>query len=443
MNPLSFRARLALVMGALILLISAVIWIYVPRKLEEEAITLIAHKAETLAHLTAFTIHPALYFKDRGALQEALMGTRQDKDVAYVVVAGPTGDRLSVFHPERASSKALSRTAPGGGLSPDGSLYEVMTPVRDGNRQLARLYLGISLERVRREIGKTRVAIGLLGGGILALGVIAIVLISDLLTRPLRQVAAGAQRIAAGDLGHRVPSGRGDEIGRLAGSFNDMAEKVSARDASLRQLSRRLLSVQEQERVRIAREVHDELGQALTALKIDVSRDQPASDLSQTIDKIVDLVRRIATDLRPAILDDLGVTAALEQQLRRLRERTGIATTLNVPEDPQLDMLTSVTVYRIVQESIANVVRHADASRVDVSLIITGRTVVLEIRDNGRGITREEIASWQSLGLLGIRERAELLGGSVGIEGRPGEGTLLSVTLPTIEDDRNASRSVR
>jgi signal transduction histidine kinase len=290
---------------------------------------------------------------------------------------------------------------------------------------------------------------------ILGVGLVAVALISNFLTRPLRDVAAGAQQIAAGDLVHRVPEGRShqrnDEIGQLATSFNDMAARVAERDASLRQLSRRMLEVQEQERVRIAREVHDELGQALTAMKIDVQQlakrepalAEPLGGISRAVDGTVDLVRRIATDLRPAILDDLGVTAALEQQLRRLRESTGMQTTLVVAEEPELDMLTGVTLYRIAKEALANVVRHAEATEVEVSLAIEEGAAVLEIRDNGRGMSRDQITSTRSLGLLGMRERAELLGGSVAIESHEGEGTRVRAMLPVGKDDPNLANPVR
>lgn len=436
MRPLSFRARLALAMGALILVIAAAIFIYVPRKLEQEAIALMTHKAETLAHLTAFTIHPSIYFQDRAALDEALSGTRNDKDVAYVVVIDAAGTTLAAIHAERAGP-ALTRRAAGGGVSPDGTIYDVMTPIRDRGRELARLYIGMSLARLHRQILEMRIAIGVLSAIILAAGLAAVVLISRVLTRPLRSVAAGAHRIAAGELDHRVQEGRGDEIGQLARSFNEMAARVAERDAALRQLSRRLLSIQEQERVRIAREVHDELGQALTAMKIDLQHlgtqhaglEKPLGTIARTIDETVDLVRRIATDLRPAILDDLGVTAALEQQLRRLRESTGIKTTLVAGEEPGLDMLSGVTLHRIAQEGLANVVRHARATEVKVSLTVRGAMVVLEIRDDGQGLNVERIGP-ESLGLLGMRERAELLGGTVTIQSRPGEGTVLTATLP-------------
>jgi hypothetical protein len=129
---MSFRARLALAMGALILVITAAIWIYLPRKLEDEALALTKQKAETLAQLTAFTIHPSIYFGDRAALEEALSGTRNDKDVAYVLVVDAAGNTLSAFHPEL-------RNAP--------DLYKTTTPIREGDRELARLHIGVSLAR--------------------------------------------------------------------------------------------------------------------------------------------------------------------------------------------------------------------------------------------------------------------------------------------------------
>ena len=431
-----FRARLALAMSALILVIAIAISVYLPMKLEDEATALIGQKAETLAELTAFTIHPAIYFNDRAALEEALSGTRRDRDVAYIIVTGPNGERLSAFHPELAKTDGL---------------YEVTKPIREGDRELARLHIGLSLARLRDSVMQMRIAIGALSAVILGLGLFAVVLISNFLTRPLRDVAAGAQQIAAGDLTHRVPEGRHDEIGQLASSFNDMAVRVAERDASLRQLSKRMLSIQEQERVRIAREVHDELGQALTAMKIDIQQlakrepalAEPLGAISKAVDNTVDLVRRIATDLRPAILDDLGVTAALEQQLRRLREGTGMQTTLVVAEEPELDMLTGVTLYRIAKEALANVVRHAEATEVEISLAIEDGAAVLEIRDNGKGMSREQIASTRSLGLLGMRERAELLGGSVAIESHEGEGTRVRAMLPMGKDDPNLANPLR
>ncbi|HEY0788253.1 MAG TPA: HAMP domain-containing protein, partial [Thermoanaerobaculia bacterium] len=212
MTPLSFRGRLTLTMAGLVVLIAAATGIYLPRALANEAIALVGHKAETVAELTAFTIHPALYFGDRAALEEALSGTLGDADVAYVVVAAPDGRILLAHRRELASRGALARREPGGALAPGGSLYEVMTPVGDGERVLANLYVGLSLARMEKEVARMRAAIAVIAAMILAAALPLAFFLSGRLTNPLRDVAAGARRIASGDLDHRVPAHRDDEI---------------------------------------------------------------------------------------------------------------------------------------------------------------------------------------------------------------------------------------
>jgi signal transduction histidine kinase len=211
-----------------------------------------------------------------------------------------------------------------------------------------------------------------------------------------------------------------------------------------RALSVYLQHVREEERTRIAREVHDELGQALTSCKLDASwlahhleRKQgalaeKAEKLAVNIDSTIQTVRRIATELRPGILDHLGLAAALEWQAQEFQSRTGIqcqvsAHLRNSPLDPEL----TTAFFRIFQETLTNVVRHAEAKRVDVKLNEQAARVVLEIRDDGRGISRDEISNPKSMGLLGMRERAALLGGDFTIQAlRGGKGTRACVAIP-------------
>lgn len=213
----------------------------------------------------------------------------------------------------------------------------------------------------------------------------------------------------------------------------------------LRALSVHLQTVREDERSRIAREVHDELGQALTGLKLDLSRlghQQIGVPRSHTgkikplvarIDAIIQTVRRIATELRPGILDDLGLVAAIEWQANDFQSRTGIqcVARTSVPEKPVLSAELNTAFFRIFQETLTNVIRHAGASRVEVQLKKEPGRVVLEVRDNGRGITEAEISGAGSLGLRGMRERAALLGGEVAIHGVPREGTTVTVWIPS------------
>ncbi len=212
---------------------------------------------------------------------------------------------------------------------------------------------------------------------------------------------------------------------------------------ALRALSARLQQIREEERGRIAREIHDELGQALTALKLDLSwlaeglpdSQQPLRAqihaLSRRVEETIRAVRRIATALRPSLLDDLGLVAALEWQAEEFRRHSGIrlrfASTLR---DARLDRDLSTSVFRIFQEALTNVARHARATSVEVRLEERSGRLLLEVRDNGRGITESERSGRGALGLLGMRERALALGGELEVTGSPRGGTEVRLVVP-------------
>ena len=217
----------------------------------------------------------------------------------------------------------------------------------------------------------------------------------------------------------------------------------------LRALATHLQTQQEEERLHIAREIHDELAQALTVLKIDVawlshrlaasdaSYRQRLSEMAGMLDTLVNTVRRIGTELRPHILDDLGLTAAIEWQLQEVCKRTGMAHQLELPaEEIPLGQAQATAIFRIFQEALTNVLRHAAANKVSVRLVQRPEALLLQVVDNGRGITPEQLTARHSLGLLSMRERAHLWGGEVTIEGKPGLGTIVSVRIP------NAARAI-
>jgi len=212
----------------------------------------------------------------------------------------------------------------------------------------------------------------------------------------------------------------------------------------LRNLSERLQSLLEEERTRISREIHDELGQALTALKMDLSMTRRSLDsgghagqsakiheIERAANRIIRTVRKIATELRPGILDELGVAAALEWATKDFQNRTGIRCNVAIQAGHKLsDPVRDTAIFRIVQEALTNVMRHAAASQVNVSLEKKDNTLIVAVRDNGIGIMEERIFAPKSLGLTGIRERVRMLGGETEISGKPGKGTLIRVTLP-------------
>lgn len=219
-------------------------------------------------------------------------------------------------------------------------------------------------------------------------------------------------------------------------------EELRRSHEQLRALSIHLQHVREAERTRIAREVHDELGQALTGLKLQLawlagrlpkkqrSLYQRTRTMSERIDQTILAIRRIATELRPGVLDTAGLLAALEWQANEFQTQTGIrcevqADVKRTITNPEL----TTTFFRIFQETLTNVIRHAEATRVDVRLTEEGQQMVLEVKDNGLGITEDEIHRTESIGILGMRERASLLGGEVRVQGEPGRGTTVRVQL--------------
>ena len=229
-------------------------------------------------------------------------------------------------------------------------------------------------------------------------------------------------------------------------------EQLKAKSAQLRALTTSLRSAREEEGIRIAREIHDELGSALTSMKWDleemkrvVSRiGDPAlhssllgkiTAMSSAVESTIDVVRRISAELRPSILDDLGLAAAVEWQTQQFQERTGITCFCDCDlTHVDLDMELSTTVFRIFQEALTNVLRHAEATLIKVSLEEDDGDLLLRIQDNGRGILEAERTSPGSLGLLGMRERAELIGGNIDIAGTLGRGTRVVLRVPYLKD---------
>ena len=236
--------------------------------------------------------------------------------------------------------------------------------------------------------------------------------------------------------------------------YQDISERRQAEEAlrasreQLRALAERLQAVREEERTQIAREIHDELGGALTGLKIDFSFLTRAAlkienetvrtsfiastdSMIKSIDATIQTVRRIAMELRPGILDDLGLVAALEWQLKDFEKRTGIRSEFLPPgEDISLDADLSTALFRIFQEALTNVARHSGATEVHVRLHVEAGSTTLEVEDNGKGIKNEKSLSSKSLGLLGMRERAQMFGGRITVTGTPGTGTTVTVDIP-------------
>jgi PAS domain S-box-containing protein len=236
------------------------------------------------------------------------------------------------------------------------------------------------------------------------------------------------------------------------------AELSKSRE-QLRALADRLLKAREEEATRIARELHDQIGRYLTTIKMEVrsiERDlageltfevagilrEKSQTIGHTVDETVQTVRAIATRLRPSLLDDLGLAAAIEWQAKDFQKHSGVLCALILPvDDPPLSRDQATAIFRIFQEILTNVARHAEATKLWIHLGEEQEAIVLEVEDNGVGISPAQLAERRSLGLLGMRERAGAFGGAVEIVGSQGQGTTVTVRMPLLKaNDQNLDR---
>lgn len=254
----------------------------------------------------------------------------------------------------------------------------------------------------------------------------------DQLIRLTTDVASKAKEDAALEDLPRPSADYADEVGKLGDAFNKMLDSIIRHDAQmrdqadrlvqlvedLRSLSARMRAIREEERTRISHEIHDELGQRLTSLKYDIARllsDDGAGQLSAQVDDLIRTVRVISWELRPSVLDSLGLVAAIEWQAQDFSRRIGIRCSVDLPEEePKLPKEMATDLFRVFQELLTNVSRHARAGRVDAILELTESTLHMEVKDDGCGIRLLD-QSRPSLGLLGIRERLERWGGVIDI----------------------------
>jgi PAS domain S-box-containing protein len=241
---------------------------------------------------------------------------------------------------------------------------------------------------------------------------------------------------------------RGELVG-IVEDFKDISDRkrtegeLQRSHEQLRLAASHLEMAREEERRVMAREIHDELGQALTGLKMDVHwlsgrlaemKDgipEKIREMDRQLDQTVHTVRRLSAELRPCLLDDLGLSAALEWYADTVRDRLGIPVDIiSIPEDIAVNEECSTNVYRIFQEALTNVARHSGASQVEILLIRKQGRITLTVRDNGKGMDLEKLNGSSTLGLIGMQERAALLKGSLKIESAPGKGTTVFLSIP-------------
>jgi signal transduction histidine kinase len=490
---LRLQTKLTLLIEALVLLLGGATGLLATARARATLEAELSKRGLAIAgDLAMFAVRPLLA-NDLAALRRFVNHTMSHDYVRYVAVVDPGGTvvmhsdlpRLGSRLEDRATRAALASDTPGSVAAAAATgepLYAIHFPVTAAGARLGTVLMGYSRAAAEAEIGRVRRQILLVWLVTAALGGVAAFALSAYIARPLARIAAAMPRAAAGATPLALDASRGDELGVLASSFNRMAEDlarhrqhlnelVETRTAALRQanvrleneiaerarveedlrqsrqelrdLAAHLQSVREEERTEVAREIHDELGQALTALKMDAhwagQRLDGAPDpvrarlaeMSRLIDATVHAVRRLSSRLRPKLLDDLGLSAAIEWQAHEFERHAGIACRItSEPDDLVLDQTRSTALFRIFQETLTNVARHAGASRVDVALRHFGDAVEMTVADDGGGIELARVSDRRSLGLVGMRERVRALGGRLDISGAAGRGTTVRVSLP-------------
>ncbi|NIA15633.1 MAG: HAMP domain-containing protein [Nitrospiraceae bacterium] len=388
-------------------------------------------------------------------------GMRQD--IRYIIVRDARGKVVAHTFDHAVPDDLLNLpsapgTAPGSVRllgSEGGRVFDVQTLILKGKAGTVQLGLSDRVLVLQNRMLK-RLILGVLAlSGALGAGTAAA--LAYLITHPLDELRNAASRIRQGDYSARVPVLSDDEIGSLAGTFNHMAKSLEERGRQIEQkerarlsLLRKLVEVQEDERKRLARELHDQVGQSLSRVLLTFQcarrdcecSDQQCLDLEGLLGKLIDEIRRMAWHVRPAVLDDYGLGSALERYLKETSKRAGIPIRFecSLPDNSQrLPRAVEVALYRIAQEALTNVVRHAQATAANVVLLAKKGVVTLVVGDNGVGFEPPEVMGLDgvSLGLLGMRERAFLFGGELEIESVHGSGTEVLVNIP-LENENDA-----
>jgi DNA-binding NarL/FixJ family response regulator/signal transduction histidine kinase len=381
-------------------------------------------------------------------LKDAVDG---NPDVRYAFVLDPDGtvlahtfgpvfpsDLLSTRSHEFASDARIALLQSG-----HSRLHDVAVPIYDG--RVGTLRLAVAEDRMRSQIGAVVAHITLMTALAAAFGIAAAFLLTYLLTQPIAGLLQATEAVGRGDFDHRVGVYTTDEFGALGESFNAMIGELGAVAKQRAQLLKRILTVQEEERSRIAHELHDHTGQQLSALLYRVSVVAEAPTLEAARAQMVDLekvaatalreVRLLAFAMRPAALRDLGLAAALQHEARVFTKRYGFTVRCHAGGLDSVDIgaEAETAVYRIVREALMNTAHHARADNASVLAQVKGSTLVVIVEDDGVGYDDGAVLSGPvetRFGLLGMAERARLVGASLTFESSPGMGTTVYVELP-------------
>ncbi|MCX5875538.1 MAG: HAMP domain-containing protein [Deltaproteobacteria bacterium] len=442
---------------ALILLFGAVTIYKVQAALSENFDAFLQEESRFVATELSYQSHDYLLINDMYGLTQMLRNTVQNRpDLRYVFVRNAEGqvvahtfeggfpgdllEKISGLSPQRSEPRLLRTN--------EGSIWEAEAGISNGNE--GAVVAGVKGDSLRRQIGvitrslaRTTLLVAIFGA-LLSLG------LTWLITRPVTRLLEATRAVRRGDYSVRLdPAESRDELGKLMEGFNAMvgslviAEKARlGKEYLQRDFLHRVMAGQEGERKRIARELHDQTGQALASFMVDLKvlenaqsvndRGQGITRLRKAITEEMEAIHDLAVALRPTVLDDLGLVPAVEMLARNFEKRHRIQVRLNFLGflDRRLELCLETCVYRIIQEALTNIVKHAQATEVTIFLEGGEKTLRGGVEDNGRGFEPENIDQAKHMGIYGMRERIQLLGGSFHIDSDKGIGAMISFEIP-------------
>ncbi len=461
-NSLPMAVKImGMVLGTALLI--GVITIYQVRRVTtQETYAQMRDKSCTIAREFASSSTESILWNDLFGLTRSMKEAVDIRpDLRYLFILSPHNEVIAHtfnggFPLDLLEVDGKKPPAPGGGTGKavliqtnEGQVWDCPAPILNGELGVVRA--GVSLARSKNVIDSLVLSIISAIVAVAILGLIMSAFLTWVLTRPVQSLVRATKAIRQGDYSVRLEKATPDEIGELVMAFNDMAAQMERaeeermdKEALRREYLHKIITVQEEERRRIARELHDQVGQALASLRLDLRLIETAPDqtsLRQRIERFrntvgheMESIHAMALALRPPVLDDMGLVPALEQQIDSLREQHGLSIDfLHFGlEEVRLDTALETAVYRILQEALTNVIRHSGASNVTVLLEVTHGEIRGVIEDDGQGFDGSASKA-DRVGIYGMVERATLLGGSLVLESEPGEGVMVAFNIPITE----------
>ena len=427
-------------------------------------------RVRALATYVASRSIDPLLTNNRYALNALVDDTvKNNEDVDYLLIISDSGEVIVSSEKERAFSKELlNANAPVAiddnfqestkVLETDaGKITDCATPVFKEGGAVVRV--GMSYESVRSLMSDVNSQLLVIVGIVLIVAISIAYIIVRATLRPVRSLASLTEQVSAGNLTERAGEFNGDEIGKLAESFNRMLDalqsseeertvyvgKLAEKERALGLLLQKVINAQEDERKRIARELHDETSHSLTAMLIELQsiREDGTLNVSQVdrikslralIDQSLKDINQLAWNLRPSVLDKFGLRVSLERYVEEIESHHGLSVDLVVKgEAAKLSPDIEITAYRIVQEAVTNIIKYAQANEIGIMLVVNSAFLSIVIEDDGVGFNLEQVMQSRAgkhLGLLGMDERVSILGGSLDIETSAGNGTTIIARVP-------------